>query len=175
MSLQPAKAAVLRSYRELLTLIKRLAPSAKAEALQNARSSMRQHAAEQDAARASDLHKELVAKIGFLRMTTPRRAGEPSHAGAGTFVLRKGELVQADAERTSRQESGCWGGQPVFQYQGLLRSVLGATWLTDWTVVCCRVADGKTSMEDFKHKHHQLMERQYFGRKLPKNFKPGRF
>eukprot|EP00891_Asterochloris_glomerata_P001846 jgi/Astpho2/1846/e_gw1.00038.417.1_t len=141
MSLQPAKAAVLRSYRELLTLIKRLAPSAKAEALQNARSSMRQHAAEQDAARASDLHKELVAKIGFLRMTTPRRAGEPSHAGAGTFVLRKGELVQADAERTSRQE----------------------------------VADGKTSMEDFKHKHHQLMERQYFGRKLPKNFKPGRF
>lgn len=139
MSLQPAKAAVLRSYRELLTLIKRLAPSAKAEALQNARSSMRQHAAEQDAARASDLHKELVAKIGFLRMTTPRRAGEPSHAGAGTFVLRKGELVQADAERTSR------------------------------------VADGKTSMEDFKHKHHQLMERQYFGRKLPKNFKPGRF
>ena len=106
MSLQPAKAAVLRSYRELLTLIKRLAPPAKAEALQNARSSMRQHAAEQDAAKASDLHKELVAKIGFLRMTTPRRVGEPSHSGAGTFVLRKGELVQADAERTSRHDSG---------------------------------------------------------------------
>ena len=42
-------------------------------------------------------------------------------------------------------------------------------------MVCCRVADGKTSMEDFKHKHHQLMERQFFGRKLPINFKPGRF
>ena len=107
MSLQPAKAAVLRSYKELLTLIKRLPAPAKAEALQNARSSMRQHAAEQDEAKASDLHKELVAKIGFLRMTTPRRVGEPSRPGAGTFVLRKGELVQADAERTSRQDSGC--------------------------------------------------------------------
>ena len=30
-----------------------------------------------------------------------------------------------------------------------------------------RVADGKISMEDARHKHHQLLKRQHFGREPP--------
>jgi hypothetical protein len=40
--------------------------------------------------------KELVARISFLSITTPRPVGE--RIGAGSFVLRDGELVPGAGE-----------------------------------------------------------------------------
>ena len=87
-------ASVLRAYRELLNLIKRLPTSQRDSAWMEARQAMRQHAAEADGGRQMDLHKLLLAKISFIRTVTPRRPGEVSSIGGGTFVLREGRLVE---------------------------------------------------------------------------------
>lgn len=84
---------VLAAYKELLSLIRRLPADRQAQALTEARATMRQHAGEADLGRQSDLFKQLAAKISFLRMVTPKRPGETSSIGAGHFVLRDGELV----------------------------------------------------------------------------------
>lgn len=57
---------------------------------------MRLHVKETDTAQQLDLFKDLVAKISFLRMVTPRKPGETSTLGTGNFVLRNGELVQGE-------------------------------------------------------------------------------
>ncbi|KAL4431057.1 hypothetical protein ABPG75_006313 [Micractinium tetrahymenae] len=85
---------VLRAYRELLSLIRRLPESKRASAWQEARQTVRQHAGEADEARQQDLFKQLAAKISFLRVVTPRRPGEVSSIGAGHYVLRDGRLVE---------------------------------------------------------------------------------
>lgn len=93
---------VLRSYRELLTVLQRLPKSSYASEVQRAKHEIRQHRSETDAVKVSDLHKRLVARISFLRMTTIRRPGEAQKQGSGVFVLRDGALVQTEAEKQSR-------------------------------------------------------------------------
>ena len=85
---------VLRAYKELLTLIKRLPGSQRQQAWEEARSTVRQHKGEADAMAASDQLKQMVARISFLRAVTPRVPGEASATGAGHWVLRDGELVE---------------------------------------------------------------------------------
>lgn len=123
--------AVLRSFRELLSVSKRLAPDKQQQTVEEVKSAIRKHRAEADEAKVLDLHKQLVSRISFLRMTTPRQPGEPSRIGAGVYVLRDGELVSEQAARSKR------------------------------------VADGKTSMEDFRQRHEHLLRRQHFGRTPP--------
>ena len=93
---------ILRSYRELLTLLKRLPESTFVEEYQQAKNEIAQHRYETDALKVSELHKQLIAKISFLRMTTTRRPGEPQRQGSGTFVLRGGALVESGSEQQSR-------------------------------------------------------------------------
>ena len=100
-------APVLRAYRELLGLIKRLPEAQRSSAWAEARQTMRQHAAEADGAKQQDLFKQLVAKISFLRVVTPRRAGEVSSIGAGHYVLREGKLVEGSGESAGAR----WGGR----------------------------------------------------------------
>jgi hypothetical protein len=93
---------VLRAYRELLNLIHRLPAQDQQKALQEARELLTKNKNISNAVEASDKLKELVARISFLRIMTPRRPGEKSRIGAGTFVLRDGELVEGKAMGVSR-------------------------------------------------------------------------
>lgn len=93
---------ILRSYREFLTLLQRLPRNAQLSARQEAKAKISTHRNETDSLKITDLHKELVAKISFLRMTTNRRPGERHRPSSGTFVLREGELVESASDRESR-------------------------------------------------------------------------
>ena len=75
------RANILRAYRELIDLLKRLPPSRREAGLQEARAAVRANASERDALKASDMLKDLVARISFLRMATPKHARDrcPAH------------------------------------------------------------------------------------------------
>lgn len=94
--MQAHKSHVLSRYRELLRLVQRLpadkAGAAKAEAQQT----IRQRQAETDPQARLQHVKELVAKISFLRITTPRPVGEKLEAGS--YLLRQGQLVKGTGE-----------------------------------------------------------------------------
>ena len=103
-SMPNAAHLVLQSYRELLHLIKRLPLSRQPAALLEARERVRANRGENNQQRALDMHKEMVGRIGFLRMSLPRQPGD-RYARAGRFVLRGGELVEGEADRETR-----WAG-----------------------------------------------------------------
>ena len=66
------RANVLRAYRELLDLAKRLPIDKRYASLEEARKAMRSNQSEADPIKQTDMLKELVAKVSFLRMTTPK-------------------------------------------------------------------------------------------------------
>ena len=145
---------ILRSYRELLSLVQRLPKEKQASAIQEAKAKILAHQGESDSLKISDLHKQLVAKISFLRMTTSRRPGERSRPSSGTFVLREGDLVESASEREQRCRSFAGPSHRLStQHADVLCS--------------CRVANGQVSMDEFKQRHHQLLRRQHFGREPP--------
>jgi hypothetical protein len=94
--MQHHKQQVLARYRELLRLITRMPEQKAAAARQEAQQAVRSHANETDPQAQLGHLKELVARISFLRITTPRRPGES--LGAGTYVLREGQLVEGSGE-----------------------------------------------------------------------------
>ena len=66
-------------------------------------SALQANKAEADPVRASDQLKELYARISFLRMATPRIPRDRFfRGGAGSFVLRDGELVPGSAAKDKR-------------------------------------------------------------------------
>ncbi len=93
---------ILRSYRELLTLLKRLPNDAQSAAGKEAKNEILAHKHETDSLKITDLHKQLIAKISFLRMTTTRRPGERSIQASGIFILRGGDLVEAESSSEQR-------------------------------------------------------------------------
>lgn len=97
----PKRADILRSYRELLFLIKRLPQEDSIAALQEAREKLKSRRHVTNELTASDMHKELVGKIGFLRMTLPRQARD-RYTRPGVFVMRDGILVEGRAGVDSR-------------------------------------------------------------------------
>ena len=99
---------ILRSYRELLTLLRRLSNDAQSAAGKEAKTKILAHKDEIDSLKISDLHKKLIAKISFLRMTTTRRPGEKSRQASGTFILRKGDLVATETAFENRCEGVCF-------------------------------------------------------------------
>lgn len=143
---------ILRSYREFLTLLQRLPKNAYLSARQEAKAKILTHRNETDSLKITNLHKELVAKISFLRMTTNRRPGERHRSSSGTFVLREGELVESASDRESR----CIYSKLHNIMQGF------------WQLLCSsRAANGQVSMDEFKQRHNQLLRRQHFGRAPP--------
>lgn len=89
---------ILRSYRELFRLIKRLPEEAERQAARlQAQVEMRKHAhAEQE--QAADLHRVLVSKISFLRMRVPKMARDAGKVGVGKYVVRDGKVVEGVGE-----------------------------------------------------------------------------
>lgn len=66
------RANVLRVYRELIDLIKRLPTKRREASLQEARAAVKADMNETDPLKASDMLKDLVARVSFLRMATPK-------------------------------------------------------------------------------------------------------
>eukprot|EP00242_Pyramimonas_sp_CCMP2087_P007516 CAMPEP_0198212428 /NCGR_PEP_ID=MMETSP1445-20131203/26005_1 /TAXON_ID=36898 /ORGANISM="Pyramimonas sp., Strain CCMP2087" /LENGTH=135 /DNA_ID=CAMNT_0043886863 /DNA_START=156 /DNA_END=563 /DNA_ORIENTATION=+ len=85
---------VLSSYRELRRLIRRLPVDKQPSAMLEASTTMRKHSGETDDEKALEYHKVLTGKIGWLRMTTPKRATDKY--GGGHFVVREGKLVDGE-------------------------------------------------------------------------------
>ena len=87
---------VCRLYRELLILIKRLPKDKIENAWEQARREIRLHKDESDKMKASDLMKQMVVKIGYLKSITPRQPGDAQRlrCGSGHWVLRDGKLVE---------------------------------------------------------------------------------
>ena len=110
----PTKTDILRSYRELLYVIKQLPKDSRANALIEAREKTRENKVVTDEAKAVELHKLLISKIGFIRLSQPRRAGD-RYSKAGTFVLRDGMLREQEAERESRCHFG-FMARPCFHF-----------------------------------------------------------
>ena len=90
------RATVLSYYRQLLRLTARLDPEKGAAARNEARDTLRARRGEADPVAAQQHAKELAARVSFLRMTTPRPAGEP--LGGGRFVFRNGEWKEGEGE-----------------------------------------------------------------------------
>jgi hypothetical protein len=93
---------VLRAYRQLLQLIKRLPPLQQGKAVAQARSEAVNDRNISNAVEASDKLKQLYARIGYLRTITPRQPGDAECLGSGHYVLRDGELVPSDVRPESR-------------------------------------------------------------------------
>ncbi|GLI61852.1 hypothetical protein VaNZ11_004360 [Volvox africanus] len=81
---------VLSKYRELLRLISRLPPDKREEAFREARFSTRSRRSVTNAEDQLKYLKELISKIGYLRIITPKVPGEIE---SGIFVVRGGDLV----------------------------------------------------------------------------------
>lgn len=94
--MQAHKAQVLSRYKELLRLIYRLPAEKAAVAKAEAQQTIRQRRGETDPEAQLQHLKELVARISFLRITTPRPVGEKLEAGS--YVLREGQLVKGAGE-----------------------------------------------------------------------------
>lgn len=96
---------VLRAYRELLILIKRLPKHKINKALDEARETVQARKHETDPQKASDYLKDMVSRISYLRMITPRRQGDRERfkCSSGCYVLRDGELVEGSAESKGKR------------------------------------------------------------------------
>lgn len=105
--MQSHRHQVFSRYRELLRVIKRLPGEKAAAARREAQQTVRQRRDETDPEAQLRYLKELVARISFLRITTPRPAGEP--IGGGSYVMRDGELVQGAGEEKGAR---CVPGAP---------------------------------------------------------------
>lgn len=91
-------AAVRSAYRDLLALLRAAPWERRLADAAEARRRIAEHAAEPDTPRRHELLKELVAKVSFLRTTTPRRLHRRPAATGGVYVLRGGELVRGRGE-----------------------------------------------------------------------------
>lgn len=88
---------VLSSYRTLLQLIARLPQVQRQSALAEARATCKERKHDTNPEKTLTHLKELAARIGYLRIVTPRRPGDASRE-AGKFVLRDGKLVEGEGE-----------------------------------------------------------------------------
>lgn len=88
---------VLSSYKTLLKLIQRLPAGKREGALQEARSLAQTRKSESNPETRLAYMKEMAAKIGYLRIITPR---QPSDAAteAASYVMRDGKLVPGSGE-----------------------------------------------------------------------------
>jgi len=91
---------VCRLYKELLILIKRLPLAQIDSAWTQARTEIRKHKTEPDKQKSSDLLKQLVSKISYLKTITPRYPGDNKRLrlGSGHWVVREGKLVDGFGE-----------------------------------------------------------------------------
>lgn len=91
------RVVVRKLYRELLTRIRRLPPKDQVGKIEEAVRTMRANRDVEDEAKRSALLKDLVARVSFLRVVTPRRPGDGNVTGT-KYVIRDGELVEGEGD-----------------------------------------------------------------------------
>lgn len=82
---------VLNSYRTLLRLISRLPKAQRESAFREARTTTKSRKDDTNPESCLAYLKEMAAKIGYLRIVTPKRHGDVTQA---TYVMRDGKLVE---------------------------------------------------------------------------------
>ena len=88
------RAAVLKAYRDFVDVARRSRPVAEREAkLDEVRVAIRANAGETDESKRLDLLKQLVGRVGFLRIVTPKTGRGRHTREAGSFVMRDGEVL----------------------------------------------------------------------------------
>ena len=97
----PTGTDILRSYRELIYVMRRLPEASRGPALAEARRKVRENASVSEEAEISELHKLMVSKIGYIRLSHPRR-GSDKYIKGGTFVMRDGKLLDQPGRHESR-------------------------------------------------------------------------
>ena len=114
------RGAVLKAYRDLVDVVRRSSPvEARDAVLEEARTEIRANAAETDESKRLDLLRKLVARVGYLRIITPK-GGRHKREG-GTFVVREGELVEDGGEsKGKRVADGKISMQEAHDYLSLI-------------------------------------------------------
>lgn len=93
---------VLRAFRECIALARTRPATEQSTILNDVRSAIQQHK-DASGSEASDQLKALVARVSYLRMTTPHhRLPSRSRLGHSHYVFRDGELVEGKAEAETK-------------------------------------------------------------------------
>ena len=93
---------VLRAYRECVALARTRSSAEQTTILNDVRSTIRKHK-DVSSSEASDHLKALIARVSFLRMTTPRHSlPSRSRLGHSHYVFRDGELKEGRAEAETK-------------------------------------------------------------------------
>ena len=89
------RAAVLKAFRDFVDVARRSIPVAEREAkLEEARVAIRASASITSESEQQELLRKLVARMGFLRIMTPKTGRGRHKRESGVFVVRKGEVVE---------------------------------------------------------------------------------
>lgn len=125
------RAAVLKAYRDFVDVARRSRPVAEREAkLEEARAAIRASAGVTDESEQQALLKKLVARVGFLRVVTPKTGRGRHKRESGVFVVREGEVVQGSGQSAGqRVADGTISMQEAHEYHNRLlkRQYYGAT------------------------------------------------
>mmetsp|Transcript_35135 Transcript_35135/g.62635 ORF Transcript_35135/g.62635 Transcript_35135/m.62635 type:complete len:143 (-) Transcript_35135:202-630(-) len=118
-----ASSPVLRHYRELLELSRRLPAGEAKDAAAAVRAEVRCNAElPEDSLAAQDALRKMIARISFLKMTTSKRV--PSWRDSvsyGTYVVRDGDVIQARGQgRGSRVADGKISMEEAWSYHNRL-------------------------------------------------------
>ena len=110
------RAAVLKAYRDFVDVARRSRPVAEREAkLEEARAAIRASAG------VTDELKKLVARVGFLRVVTPKTGRGRHKRESGVFVVREGEVVEGSGQSAGqRVADGTISMQEAHEYHNRL-------------------------------------------------------
>ena len=98
------RAAVLKAYRDFVDVARRSRPVAEREAkLEEARAAIRASAGVTDESEQQALLKKLVARVGFLRVVTPKTGRGRHKRESGVFVVREGEVVEGSGQSAGQR------------------------------------------------------------------------
>jgi hypothetical protein len=116
------RAAVLKAYRDFVDVARRSRPVAEREAkLEEARAAIRASAGVTDESEQQALLKKLVARVGFLRVVTPKTGRGRHKRESGVFVVREGEVVEGSGQSAGqRVADGTISMQEAHEYHNRL-------------------------------------------------------
>ena len=98
------RSAVLKAYRDFVDVARRSRPVGERDAkLEEARARIRANAHVADEATRADMLKQLVARVGYLRIVTPKSGRGRHRREAGHVVVREGELVEGVGETAGKR------------------------------------------------------------------------
>ena len=125
------RAQVLKAYRDFVDVVRRSRPASAREAkLDEVRAAMRANAHVTEESKQLDLLKQLVARVSYLRIVTPKSGRGRHKRESGTFVVREGELVEGSGQSQGmRVNDGKISMQEAHEYHNRLlkRQYFGKT------------------------------------------------